>query len=454
MEIAPTPIKKDDSTIEANSGSAWHEIKAVLSQRNFRLLWLGEGISLLGDQFGFIALPWLVLQLTGDAFAMGLVLAIAGIPRAIFMLFGGALTDRFSPRKLMLVTNIARMILVAALSATIFTNTIELWMIYLFALLFGLADAFFYPAASAIVPSILPKQQLQIGNSITQGTAQLSVFLGPVLAGLIIAVFAGENAGGENTVPDLRGIGIAFALDAFTFFASALTLKFMTVTRSQKSEDNEEKNMLDSIREGLAYVWRDDTLRTVFLIVAGIAIFAIAPINLGVPVIADERMSGAAAFGILMSAYGAGSLIGIVMSGVLPRPPARWLGSILFMAVGMIGIFTVGLAFAQSVWIGALLLALSGVFDGWVMIQFTTWLQLRSPEALLGRIMGLLMFAFVGLAPVADAVFGWLIEWNVTMVLIFSGVVLAFISFIAALQPTIRNMGTAVSATTTAESES
>ena len=75
--------------------SSWLEIKQVLAQRDFRLLWLGQGISLLGDQFGLIALPWLVLQLTGDAFAMGLVLAIAGVPRAIFMLFGGALTDRF-----------------------------------------------------------------------------------------------------------------------------------------------------------------------------------------------------------------------------------------------------------------------------------------------------------------------------------------------------------------------
>jgi MFS family permease len=90
-------------------------------------------------------------------------------------------------------------------------------------LLFGLADAFFYPAASAIVPTILPKHQLQIGNSITQGTAQLSVFLGPVLAGLIIAMFANQSTGSETAVPDLRGIGIAFAPDAVTFLASALT---------------------------------------------------------------------------------------------------------------------------------------------------------------------------------------------------------------------------------------
>jgi len=279
---------------------------------------------------------------------------------------------------LMLVTNIARMILVAALSLTIFTNTIELWMIYLFALLFGLADAFFYPAASAIVPAILPKNQLQIGNSITQGTAQLSVFLGPVLAGLIIAMFASQSTGSETAVPDLRGIGIAFALDAVTFFASALTLKFMKTERPHVAE-GEGQNMLESIREGLAYVWHDDTLRTVFLIVAGIAVFAIAPINLGIPVIADSRMGGAGAFGIMMSAYGAGSLIGIVLSGILPTPPARWLGSILFTAVGFMGLIMMGLAFAPSMWVGALLLGISGLLDGWVMIQFPDGPQGFSP---------------------------------------------------------------------------
>ena len=442
MEIIPVPTTRDETT--AND-SSWQEIKAVLSQRNFRLLWLGEGISLLGDQFGFIALPWLVLQLTGDAFAMGLVMAIAGIPRAIFMLFGGALTDRFSPRMLMLVTNIARMFLVAILAFIILTNMVSLWMIYLFALLFGLADAFFYPAASAIVPNILPKNQLQIGNSITQGTAQLSVFLGPVLAGMIIAMFAGESMGSETAVPDLRGIGIAFALDALTFLASALTLKLMHTERSHTASDGEQ-NMWQSIREGLTYVWRDELLRTIFLIVAAISILSIAPINLGVPVISDDRMpNGAAAFGILMSAYGAGSLIGIVLSGILPRPPASMLGSVLFTAVGIIGLLMMGLAFTYSILSAGILLALIGLIDGWVIIQFTTWLQLRSPEALLGRIMSLLMFAFVGLAPVADTVFGWLIEWNVVVVILISGGLLALVSFIAAFQPNIRRMGTAVS---------
>lgn len=424
---------------EQPRNNGWQGLKDVLTVRDFRWLWLGEGISLLGDQFGLIALPWLVLRLTGDAFAMGTVLAVAGIPRAIFMLFGGALTDRFSPRKLMLLTNIARMILVTVLASAILSNVVQLWMIYLFALLFGLADAFFYPAASAIVPAILPKNQLQIGNSITQGTAQLSVFLGPVLAGAIIALFSATGVNGED-VPDLRGIGIAFALDAITFLLSALTLKLMRPTKIAASDA--AQSVLQSIKEGLAYVWQDATLRTVFIIVAALTVLSVAPLTIGIPVLADERMpDGAASFGLLLSAYGGGALIGIILSGVLPKPPQAQLGTYLFTAVTGMGIFMAGLAFAQTMLVAGGLLFFTGVLDGWVIIQFTTWLQMRSPEALLGRIMSLLMFSFVGLAPVADTFFGALIEWNYTAVVFSAGMGLAAIAFYAAFQPNIRNMG-------------
>lgn len=415
-------------------------IKSILEIRDFRLLWLGEGISLLGDQFGFIALPWLVLQLTGDAFAMGTVLAIMGIPRAIFMLFGGALTDRFSPRMLMLWTNIVRMFLVAVLAVIILMNMTQLWMVYLFALLFGLADAFFYPAASAIVPTVVPKHQLQLGNSITQGTAQLSVFLGPALAGLVIALFA--TNGDADGVPDLRGIGLAFALDAITFFLSALMLKLMRSRKTAVSDATKQQSVWQSIKEGLAYVWHDETLRMVFIMVAALTVLSVAPLTIGVPVLADERMpNGAAAFGILMSAYGAGSLLGILLSGVLPKPPAAQLGTVLFTAVAGMGLLMAGLAFATTLLFAGGLLFLTGLLDGWVIIQFTTWLQMRSPEALLGRVMSLLMFAFVGLSPIATTLFGALIEWNYTAVVLISGILLSLTALIAAFQPSIRNMG-------------
>src|ERR1700674_4316985 len=195
-----------------------------LSVPNFRLLWIGESISLLGDQFYLIALPWLVLQITGSALALGTVLALAGIPVVLFMLVGGAFVDRFSPRTVMIVSNLSRLVLVALLSALVLTNNIRLEMLYVFALAFGLADAFYFPAQSASVPQLLPKEQLQAGNVFVQGTAQLSLFLGPVLAGGLIAIL-GQTASAASTL----GSGIAFGLDTLSFVASLICLNLIRI---------------------------------------------------------------------------------------------------------------------------------------------------------------------------------------------------------------------------------
>src|SRR5512147_2824858 len=179
-------------SLETKPGATKVSPANVLGIRNFRLLWIGEGISLLGDQFYMIALPWLVLSLTGNALAVGTVMAMAGIPRALFMLVGGALTDRLTPRRLMINSNLARLILTGLLALLVITNLIQLWMLYTSALLFGLADAFFFPAQTSIVPKLVGKDQLQQGNAMIQGTAMLSLFVGPVIAGALIARLDGD----------------------------------------------------------------------------------------------------------------------------------------------------------------------------------------------------------------------------------------------------------------------
>ena len=265
----------------------------VLRLRDFRLLWLGQGISLLGDQFYFVALPWLVLQLTGNALAMGTVLGLAGVPRAVFVLLGGALTDRLSARFIMLTSNVLRLVLVAFLAALVLTNNIALWMLYIFALTFGLVDAFFYPASSAILPRIVELDDLQAANSLYGATAQISFFLGPVLAGAMIALLAGgTGVAGEQAVPDHQGIGIAFAVDAISFLCSAITLWLMHLKRrdAQPSVRERQSFWLD-IREGLLFAWKDPALRIVLLLVAAINLCAMGPFAVGIPVLANSRLA-------------------------------------------------------------------------------------------------------------------------------------------------------------------
>jgi MFS family permease len=174
---------KDNSCKEKIMNAPKNPIQKVFHNRNFRLLWAGQGASLLGDQFELVAAPWLVLKLTHDPLALGFVLALSSVPRALFMLVGGAITDRFSARNVMLISDILRLVLTAAMAVLIFTGRMQTWTLYVFALFFGLISGFFNPASSSIVPHIVGKEDLRSANALIQGAAQFTSFAGPVLAG-------------------------------------------------------------------------------------------------------------------------------------------------------------------------------------------------------------------------------------------------------------------------------
>lgn len=416
----------------------------VLRLRNFRLLWLGQGISLLGDQFYIVALPWLVLQLTGDALATGTVLGMAGVPRAVFMLLGGAVTDRFSPRTVMLASNALRLLLVALLATLVLTNSIALWMLYAFALVFGLVDAFFFPASSAILPQVVRLDDLQAANSLYQATAQLSFFLGPVIAGALIALLGGSaGESGSQAAPDLQGIGIAFAVDAASFLCSAITLWLVRPEQrdGQPPPRSRQTFWLD-IREGMLFSWRDPALRITLLLVAAINLCTSGPLVVGIPVLARARFpEGALAFGVIMSAWGGGSLVGTMAAGIAPKPPPGRLGP---TAVGMVGVVGAGLALlglVPTTTLAALVAVAMGAANGYRLILIVSWLQRRAPQAMLGRLMSLVAFAAVGLAPVSTAVAGALLSLDLITLFVGAGTLLVVSSVLGARHPAIRAMG-------------
>lgn len=421
----------------------------VLRNRNLRLLWLGGTISVLGDQFYLIALPWLVLQLTGDSLAIGTVLALAGIPRAIFMLVGGALVDRFSPRKLMLWSDIMRAILVGMLAVLVISGQVELWMIYLLSLLFGLVDAFFYPAQGAIVPQVVTGEALQTANSLIHGTAQLSVFLGPMLAGGLIALLSGSaeslsfiGDAAHHSAPDLVGIGVAFFVDALTFVVSAL---FLWLMRLEKSADmanaSDEDSVWMNIKTGFRYVWQDMTLRSFFLMITALTFLINAPLSVGGPLLADTRWAqGAAALGIVMSSWGFGSLIGTILAAFLPRP-TRYLGINLLGSFALMGLGVLVLGLAPSTTIAAITTLIMGITEGYILILFITWLQKRTPDDMMGRMMGLLMMASIGLSPISNILIGALLRTHLTGVFVGAGILMALLMLLMATRREIREMG-------------
>lgn len=393
--------------------------RRVMANRNFRLLWIGEAISLLGDQFHMIALPWLVLQMTGSAFMMGTVLALAAIPRAIFMLIGGAITDRYSSRNVMLVSNLARMGLVIALTFIILTGIVEMWMIYLISLLFGFADAFYFPASQSIVPRIIPQSLLQTGNAIVQGTVQVSVFLGPVIAGILITLLSTPTTA-EASVASMTGIGVAFGLDSLTFLVSAFTLWIMSDLNHSDTDQEKTQSVLSSIREGFSFIWNDSLIRKVFIVSMMINFLLSGPLTIGIPVLADTQYAeGAAAFGIIMSGFGGGALLGIIMAGALPRPKPMYMGTLIMVAVAVLGIAEVILVATSSTMVATLAVAVAGAGNGYINVMMITWLQSVIPSRMMGRMMSVFMFASVGTAPLGHILTGGLL--TISPLLTFAG---------------------------------
>jgi MFS family permease len=406
----------------------------VLRNRNFRLLWIGEGISLLGDQFYLIALPWLVLSLTGDALAVGTVLAMAGIPRALFMLVGGALTDRFTPRRLMINSNLARMALTALLAALIATNLIQLWMLYALALFFGLADAFFFPAQTSIVPKLVDRNQLQAGNAMIQGAAQLSLFVGPIVAGLLVSWL--DGGAGHST----SGISLAIGIDSLSFLASVTALSLIKIENAGERAGKASGGVLDSIRAGLLYVWNDETLRMVFPITLGLNILINGPFAVGIPVMARTRFpEGAAAFGLILSLFGGGALLGTVLAGVLPKLPKKLLGTVSLSVISVMGIGLAAIGLSPTAYVAAAAALAMGIANGYANIMLITWLQQKAAPEMTGRVMSLVMFAAIGMNPVSNALAGVLIGLNITVLLVCAGSLMTLFTLSAAFSPAVRS---------------
>jgi MFS family permease len=327
---------------------------------------------------------------------------------------GGAVSDRLSPRKVMLATDIVRLFLSALLAAQIFTGTLEVWMLYLYALVSGAMGGLFGPASMSIVPRILPEENLQAGNSVTQGSAQLIGFLGPALAGIMIAAFPNESV----------GVGLAIAFDALTFVVSIITLWMMKtggeVIVSTQAAD--KTSMWQSIREGFGYLLKDPVLRLMFIIIA-VANFAFGgPVIVGVPYLANIRFpEGAAAYGIIIAGFAGGNLLGIILSGMLPRFSKKILQIALVVMFAAFGLGLCVLGWISLTWVAAFDLFILGMMNGFLSILLITGLQRDTPKEMLGRMMSMVLLANFIMIPISQAITGALLRWNEVAVFVVAG---------------------------------
>jgi hypothetical protein len=392
------------------------KVRHPLTLPHLRNLWIGITVSLFGDQFYLVALPWLVLQLTKSTVALGTIQMTAAIPRAALMLVGGAVIDRFSARRVMMLTASIRTLLVGLVATLIWLHAIELWHLYILTFAFGLADAFSFPAGPALMPTLVKPEQLRPANALLQTSAVMTQMVGPAPAGLAIKRF---------------GIASALFFDALSFlFVIAALWKIPEPPKAPAPDPTTgapaRPSMLRSIAEGLAAVRSDPALLSLLLIFASINFCISGPIAVGLAAMAKFRFGSAAAFGTFLSAFSGGTLVGLLLGALVKRPRKRGLQFIVMS--GLCGLELVGIGFTTKLVTIAALLAVMGLGVGFVNVQFSAWVQMRVDRAILGRVMSVLMFSAVGLVPISYAVAGFLAQWSLPSVFIIFGAILAAIS--------------------------
>jgi MFS family permease len=402
-------------TATVSTAAAEHPLR----NPQYRLWLMGGTISLLGDQFYLVALPWLVLQQTGSAVAMGAIMMTGAIPRALLMLMGGAVSDRMSARKVMMATATARTLLVTVIGVLVWLRILRTWELYALAAAFGVADAFAVPAQSAYMPSLLKREQLVAASSVSQSSGQLTTIVGPVPAGFVIQTL---------------GVAWAFFVDAISFlFIIGALWKLPDPPKSETFR----RTMWHSIAEAIAYVGKDLPLRSLMLL-ATIMNFCIAgPISIGLAYLTKTRFVSPAVYGVVISAVAAGSLLGALLAGVWK---IRRRGFMIPLASVVLGLCLGSIGLMGRVWNLATVLLVMGATAGMLNVHISAWAMQRIDAAMRGRVASVLMLASFGITPISLAVAGFLVAWNLNFMFLLAGGAMLLAAAGAAYQKTVREI--------------
>jgi MFS family permease len=295
----------------------------VLRHRDFRYLWLAQSSSVIGDCIVIVALALFVIELTGSATDLGLVLAASSLPLVAFLLLGGVWADRLPRHRVMVVTDLVRFTLHALLAALIFTGAVRIWQLIAIEALFGTAEAFFRPAANGLLPQTVPEEEIQQANALSSLSNNIGEFAGPALATALVLGL---------------GAGWAFALDAATFLLSAALLSRVRPRRRAVVSSPVTERGPGLAPEGApapAGVWADirDGFREVrsrdwvwaTLAAFCVALFTgLAPWFVLGPVVAREQYGDIGIYGVVSAVLGIGTIAGSLLGiGWRPRFPMR-----------------------------------------------------------------------------------------------------------------------------------
>ena len=365
--------------IRASAGSRFggRTFSSLRNHYNYRLYFGGQFVSQTGTWLQSAAMAWLVLELTHSAFDVGLLAFWQFGPYALLGLFGGALSDRLDHRKTLIAMQIVLGLCSTLMAVLTLTHVVTVWEAYAVAAARGMALILNNPSRQAFIFQMVGREELPNAIALNSSIVNATRILGPGVGGILIAAF---------------GVGVCFSLDAISYAAVVVALLLMRVSELLPIERRGRPPVLRSIREGLDYSWRTPTVLlalTLFLLIC------IASINFSVllPLVASNTLrSGAEIYGLLTACFGAGALIGALISASIGR--ASW--PILLASAAGFGIGELVLAPQNTVVGAVILLLITGICYTLYTSNTNSLVQLATPGYLQGRVAGLYSYIFSG----------------------------------------------------------
>ncbi|MFF3650649.1 MFS transporter [Streptomyces sp. NPDC002181] len=401
---------------------------------SFRLLWLGQSLSLLGDGFSYIAFSWITLGLTQSTLALGYVLAFQAVPRALLTLVGGSLSDKWSSRTLMKLSSWARAALMAGVGLAGLAGSLTLWMLCCAAAAFGAVDAFFQPARASILPSVVGKEQLAPANALLAVGTKVAAVLGPAVGGMVVAF---------SSAP------VAFLVDGVCF---ALCGVCVAGIRPLPRPAEEEKgpaaggdppepplSLGARIRAGLRYAFEDPRIRTILAVDAAVTFCQAGPFTVGFATLAKVDLhGGSATLGLLNGALAGGAMLGTLVGGAVSSRPR--IGLLIAALAGWLAIGTGLLGFVGNT-AGALATVLAMGFGmGFQGVFGLSWIQRTIDGSVLSRVISVDMVIGYAVAPLSLVLCGALAQSGTAPMFAVSAAVLAVTAIGILGSRTVREM--------------
>lgn len=395
-----------------NGSHPFGRFAKVLRNRNFAFLWSGQAVSQIGDSIFHIAIIWLVVELTGSSLAVGTMMIASQVPRLALQAFGGVIVDRVDRRRIMLSADILRGATVFLFAILVITGTVQLWHVYILAAMFGLVGAFFGPAQTALIPTIVGQGELVSATALNSLTFQANNIIGPALGGLLISLAR-------------VGVGGVSLLNALSFLVGALGIWLISVPRQRQASSGE--SVWYALVQGMRYMRSDSVILTAGCL-AALASFVVGPMMVLMPLFAKEVLNtGAQGYGFMQGGVAAGFMTGTIIVGAIGK--VRHRGPYALTMCLLSGVFIALFALSKDLGTATGALFAFGGADAMISVVMMAFLQERVADEFRGRIFSLLMLLASGLTPISMGLAGGLADqFGLVPVMLASGLGIAAIA--------------------------